>query len=256
MPKRRADADSRRFLDEFESVRVSRFRATGVIDPAKRNALIPFPNGRIKLIGTAHTRLKYGGGFSYFICPRCARITSKLHLIDDAPLCWRCCYALNIVHRAKWGFGRQERARVADQKLDELIAKVETPASLRLKGPAACWHGKAQRLSNSRRLTKNLRSRMITLRLNQLASQHRTDDGNLKLTRAYKPRADAIAIIPELQSIWRANSTERLQRALDKAQDAILNALQDKDPQKRLIAARLIAHSKQGRERGFISNRT
>ena len=256
MPKRRADADSRRFLDEFESVRVSRFRATGVIDPAKRNALIPFPNGRIKLIGTAHTHLKYGGGFSYFICPKCARLTTKLFLIDDAPLCWQCCYALNIVHRIRYGFGRDERRRVCDQKLDELIAKVESPTSLRFKGSFACWHGKAQRLSNSRRLTKNLRSRMITLRLSQLASQHATDDGNLKLTRAYKPRADALAVIPEIKSIWRANSTKRLQQALDKAQDAILNALHDKDPQKRIIAAKLFARSKQGRERGFIANQT
>jgi hypothetical protein len=36
-------ADTRRFFDEFESVRVSRLRATGVIDPAKRQAVIPFP---------------------------------------------------------------------------------------------------------------------------------------------------------------------------------------------------------------------
>ena len=75
MPKRRADAASRRFLDQFTCVKVSRLRADGTIDPAKRNALIPFPNGRIKLIGTAHTRLKYGGGFSYFICP-CLLYTS------------------------------------------------------------------------------------------------------------------------------------------------------------------------------------
>jgi hypothetical protein len=52
MPKRRANANSRRFFDEFASVRVSRLRATGVIDPAKRQAVIPFPDGTNKLIGT------------------------------------------------------------------------------------------------------------------------------------------------------------------------------------------------------------
>jgi hypothetical protein len=58
MPKRRSDAYGRRFFDEFESVRVSRLRATGVIDPAKRHAVIPFPKGTMKLIYTAHTRLQ------------------------------------------------------------------------------------------------------------------------------------------------------------------------------------------------------
>jgi hypothetical protein len=37
MPKCLADADNRRYFDEFESVRVSRLRATGLIDPAKRH---------------------------------------------------------------------------------------------------------------------------------------------------------------------------------------------------------------------------
>jgi hypothetical protein len=52
MPKRRADADQRHFLDEFPSVRVSRLRASGVIDPAKRQAVISFGDEQ-KLIGTA-----------------------------------------------------------------------------------------------------------------------------------------------------------------------------------------------------------
>jgi hypothetical protein len=45
MPQRRADATGRRFTDEFPSVRVSRFRANGTIDPAKRTAIIAFPDG-------------------------------------------------------------------------------------------------------------------------------------------------------------------------------------------------------------------
>jgi hypothetical protein len=86
MSKRRSDADGRRFLDEFDSVRVSRFRAMGIIDPSRRTAVIPFPNGKEKLLAVAHTRLKYGGGWSYFICPKCARLAQTLYCIDDRPL--------------------------------------------------------------------------------------------------------------------------------------------------------------------------
>ena len=42
MGKLHPDADYRRFFDEFACVRVSRLRATGVIDPAKRQSVIPF----------------------------------------------------------------------------------------------------------------------------------------------------------------------------------------------------------------------
>jgi hypothetical protein len=87
MPKRQADADRRRFFDEFESVRVGRFRAMGVIDPTKSQAFIPFPNGKTKLIGTAHVRFPNGGGYSFFRCPKCDKLAGVLYLIDDAPRC-------------------------------------------------------------------------------------------------------------------------------------------------------------------------
>jgi hypothetical protein len=41
MPKRRSDADFRRFLDQYPKIRISRFRTTDVVDPAKRYAPIP-----------------------------------------------------------------------------------------------------------------------------------------------------------------------------------------------------------------------
>jgi hypothetical protein len=50
--------------------------------------------------------------------------------------------------------------------------------------------------------------------------------GGSPLLRAYKPRAAAIETIPNLKSLWRAKSTEDLAIALDKAQSAILEALQ------------------------------
>jgi hypothetical protein len=250
MPKRRAHADQRRFLDEFASVRVSRLRATGVIDPAKRQSLIPFPSGKIKLVQVAHTRLKYGGGWSYFICPGCARLAQTLYSIDDKPLCWRCCDKLNIRHRGKWGMGREERMRAADQQLDRIIAKLETNEPLRFKPAPASWQGKARQVYRSRRLTQNMRRHMITLRLSQLASQQ-ANDGGLKLTRSFKPRAEALAAVPELGQIWRARSTERLEQALDKVQSVLLRALESNDPHQQLIAARLMLKTKQGRERGF-----
>ena len=250
MPKRRADATGRRFTDEFPSVRVSRFRANGTIDPTKRNAIIAFPDGSTKLIGVGHTHLKYGGGWSYFVCPKCAALAQTLYSINDKPLCWRCCDKLNIRHRGKWGMGREGRLRAADQQLDGIIAKLETTKPLRLNGAPTSWGGKAQFVYRSRRLTQRMRRSMITLRLSQLASQQ-ANDGGLNLTRAFTPRKDALAAIPELGQVWRARSTERLEQGLDNVQPALLKALESNDPRQRLIAARLMLKTKQARERGF-----
>jgi hypothetical protein len=250
MVKRRADASSRRFLDQFERVRVSRFRATGVIDPSKTQALIPFPGSKEKLIGMAHVRFPNGGGWSYFVCPACAKLAQTLYSIDDAPLCWRCCDKLNIRHRGKWGMGREERIRAADLHLDQIIGKLESGERLRLKPVPASWGGKAKLVYRSRRLTQRMCRRMITLRLSQLASQQ-ANEGVLKITQSFKPRAEALAAIPELTQVWRATSTERLEQALDDAQGAILKALQGDDQTQRAIAARLMLGTKQARERGF-----
>jgi hypothetical protein len=103
-----------------------------LIDPAKRQAVIPFPNGKQKLIGTAHVRYSNGGGYSYFIRPRCAKLAGVSNLIDDAARCVRCCVAMGIAYRTRMGFGRNERLRARDQALDRLIAKVETSEPLRL----------------------------------------------------------------------------------------------------------------------------
>lgn len=256
MGARRSDADNRRFFDEFERVRVSRFRADGTIDPAKRQALIPFPNGKTKLIGTAHTWFAKGGGWSYFLCPKCGRRAATLYLIDDAPRCPQCCEAMNIKYASQWAFGRDARRRAADKRLDQLIAKLDTAERLRLRPAPSSWRGRAQQVYGSRKLTEQMRRGMITLRLNQLASQQASDSGALKLVRPYKPRSEALTAIPELRQVWRANTHERLQQALDKAQIAILKALNSDDPRKRLAAARLMLNTKQGRERGFTGFKT
>jgi hypothetical protein len=251
MGKRRADADSRRFFDEFESVRVSRFRATGVIDPAKRTALIPFPGGKTKLIYTSHVTFPNGGGWSFFACPKCGKRAAKLWLMDDAPRCVRCCAALNIQHRTKWGFGRSERTRARDKVLDQLIAKLETKEPLRFKPAPAHWWGKSQIVYNSRSLAQTMRRRMIELRLNQLASQQareRDKEGDTLTT--YQP-IEATRQLIDIRPIWRASSTEALLQALDTAQCSILAALNSDDPQQRMAAARLLLNTKQARDRGL-----
>ena len=254
MPKRLADADTRRFFDEFESVRVSRFRADGTIDPQKRLAVIKFPSGATKLIGTSHTWFARGGGWSYFLCPKCAKRTPKLYLVDERPLCTRCCDKLNIKHASRMGFGREARRKAQDRRLDALIAKVETKEPLRYKPAPANWRGNAQPSAMVRAdfVRQSMRRRLVQLRLHALASQQtseRANDGDI--ITAYQPMGDARQLI-DLRPIWRANSSETLAQALDKAQVIIIDALESSDPHQRMCAARLLMRTKQARDRGLV----
>jgi hypothetical protein len=245
MPKRRTDADTRRFFDEFQSVRVSRLRADGTIDPAKLHALIPFPDGTTKLIATAHTWFKKGGGWSYFRCPKCDRRTPKLYLIGKAPRCSTCAEALNIRHRSKYGFGVMARRTVKDAYLDQTIAKLETTERLRLKPNPASWRGKAKQVYASRNLSYSMRKGLVELRLSQLSQQWTSGDQ----LASHKPTAAAKQLV-EVKPIWRASSSEALQRALDKAQTKIIAALDSDNPQQRHLAATLMLNTKQARQRG------
>ena len=250
MPKRRADAHFRRFFDEFANLHISRFRATGVVDPTKRYALIPV-GVRQKRIGTAHVRFPNGGGYSYFRCPRCDRLAGVLYLIDDAPRCVRCCAAIGITYRTRMGFGRSERLQARDQALDRLIAKVETSERLRFKPAPANWGGKCQLVYRSRSLTWSMRRRLIELRLNQLLSQQASSlakDGNT--IRTYQP-SQATKQLVDTKPIWRARTSEALQQALDDAQSTIFAALNSDDPRQRLTAAKLMLRTKRARGRGL-----
>ena len=247
MGKRRADADTRRFFDEFAKVRISRFRAMGVVDPAKSQAVIPFPNGKSKLIGVTHVHFPNGGGWSLFLCPKCARRTPTLHLIDDRPLCWKCCDAMNIKHATRYGFGRATRRLARDRKLDEVIAKLEATEPLSLNPRPPSWRGSAKRINNSQRLTNSMRRRMISLRLDQLAHDHARN--GVRVTARW-PAAAAKQLI-DLKPIMRARTHEGLQQALDKAQAVIIAALSSDDPQQRLNAAKLMLRTKQARDRGL-----
>jgi hypothetical protein len=251
MPKRRADADTRRFFDEFESVRVSRFRADGTIDPQKQLAVIKFPSGATKLIGTSHTWFARGGGWSWFLCPKCARRTPKLYLVEERPLCTRCCDALNIKHVSHMGFGREARRKAQDRHLDKLIAKIEATESPRLKPAPAVWGKRAQICYGSRRMAETIRRRLIQLRLHALASQQASARaGENDSLVNYRPIAEASALI-DLRPIWQANTSETLAQALDAAQVTIINALESSDPQQRLYAAKLMLRTKQARDRGL-----
>jgi hypothetical protein len=249
MGKRRSDADGRRFFDEFERIRVSRFRAQGVIDPSRREALIPM-GGKTRLMGVKHTRFPNGGGFSFFVCPKCARRAATIYLIEDAPRCVKCCNALNIWVRAKYGFGRGERRRASDKGLDELIAKVETTEPLRLKPAPAVWRGKAQLVAHSQCLIARMQRSMIVLRLHQLADQQSQLADKRDAIKTYKPTQATRQLI-DVRPIWRARSAEALQKALDKAQNIIIAALNSDDPQQRINAAKLMLRTKQARDRGL-----
>jgi hypothetical protein len=250
MPKRGSDADSRIFFDELVSVGVSRLRATGAIRLEDRQALIPFGEQN-KLIGVAHTIFWNGGSWSYFRCPKCGARSKKLWLVDDAPRCRLCLEKLGVRNRAAYGFGRTERLRERDRRVDRLEAMLEG-GPMRFNPVPPNWGNR--RLDRRNRLTWALQRARIAARLAQIAYQHQQSSephGPSPLLRAYKPLAAAIEAIPDLQSLWRAKSTEDIQIALDNAQSALLEALESDDPRMRMIAARLMLKTRQARERGW-----
>jgi hypothetical protein len=123
------------------------------------------------------------------------------------PRCRLCLERLGVRYRAAYGFGRTERLRERDRYIDRVQDR-------RLRG-------------RKRRLTMTMRRSVITCRLAQLAHQQKAKDGSdepLPFMRAYQPRKAAVEVIHDLKRLWKAQSTEALEQALDKAQVAILNA--------------------------------
>jgi hypothetical protein len=250
MPKRGIDADSRIFFDQLVSVGVSRLRATGAIRLEDRQALVPFGD-RNKLIGVDHSVFPNGGSWSYLVCPKCGRRAKRLWLVDDAPRCRHCLEKLGVRYRSAYGFGRTERLRERDRRVDRLQAMLEG-GPMRVKPVPPNWGNR--RLDRRNRLTAALQRARIATRLALIAYQEQQKSEPheaLPLLRAYKPRAAAIETIPNLKSLWWARSTEDLEQALDTAQSTILEALQSTDPQTRLSAATLMLRSRQARERGW-----
>jgi hypothetical protein len=233
MPKRSIDANDRCFFDELLSIAASRLRATGAIRREDRHGILAFGD-RQKLVCVAHTAFENGGSWSYFVCPRCGGRKKKLWLIEDAPRCLSCCWSLGVRYRSAYGFGRSERLRERDRYVDRVHTR-------RLRG-------------RKRRLTTTMRRSMITCRLAQLAHQQKAmvgSDEPLPFMRAYQPRKAAIEAIPDLKRLWTAKTTEALEQALDKAQMAILDALQSDDIRQRIIAASLMLRTRAARQRGW-----
>ena len=233
MPKRRSNADRRVFFDQLLSLTASRLKATGAIRLEDRYGVITFGDKQ-KLIGVAHTKFPNGGAWSYFLCSRCGGRKKKLWLIDATPRCLSCCWSLGVRYRSAYGFGRAERLRERDRYVDRVQDR-------RLRG-------------RKRRLTMTMRRSMIVCRLAQLAHQQKAKDGSgeaLPFMRAYQPRRTAIEAIPDLKRLWKAQTAEALEQALDQAQTAILDALQSDDMRVRIIAASLMLRTRAARQRGW-----
>ena len=224
---------------ELVTLAASRLKATGAIRLEDRHGIIAFGDEdhgekRCKCVGVAHTKFPNGGSWSYFVCPRCGGRKKKLWLVDDAPRCVSCCWSLGVRYRSAYGFGRSERLRERDRYVDRVQDR-------RLRG-------------RKRRLTMTMRRSMITCRLAQLAHQQKAKDGSdepLPFMRAYQPRKAAIEAIPDLKRLWKAQTTEALEQALDQAQTAILDALQSDDMRVRIIAASLMLRTRAARQRGW-----
>ena len=234
MPKRAIDAGGRIFFDELVSVSVSRLRASGAIRLEDRHGIIAFGDKQ-KLVGVAHTKFPNGGSWSFFICPRCGGRKKKLWLVDDAPRCLGCCWALGVRYRSgPYALAEQERLRNA-------IATFDRVQDRRLRG-------------RKRRPTMTMRRSMIVCRLALLAHQQKAKEGSdepLPFMRAYQPRKAAIEAIPDLKRLWKAQTTEALEQALDQAQTAILDALQSDDMRVRIIAASLMLKTRAARQLGW-----
>ena len=231
MPKRGSDADSRIFFDELASLAASRLRATGAIRLEDRHGIIAFGDKQ-KLVGVAHTNFKNGGSWSYFVCPQCGgrKKSSGSSTIRHAAALW----SFGVRYRSAYGFGRTERLRERDRYVDRVQDR-------RLRG-------------RKRRLTMTMRRSMIVCRLAQLAHQQKAKDGSdepLPFMRAYQPRKGAIEAIPDLKRLWKAQTAEALEQALDQAQRAILDALQSDDMRVRIIAASLMLKTRAARQLGW-----
>src|SRR3984957_16263521 len=233
MPKRGIDTDRRIFFDELVSLSASRLRATGAIRLEDKHGVIAFGDKehgvKRKCVGVTHTKFPNGGAWSYFICPRCGGRKKKLWLVEDAPRCLSCCWSLGVRYRAAYGFGRTERLRERDRRVDRLQGMLEG-GPMRFKPVPPNWGNR--RLDRRNRLTVALQRARIATRLAQIAYQHQQSSEPQvpsPLLRAYKPLAAAMEAIPNLKSLWRAKSTEDIQIALDKAQSALLQPLESSD---------------------------
>ncbi len=177
--------------------------------------------------------------------------SKKLWLVDDAPRCRRCLEKLGVRYRSAYAFGRSERLKERDHRVDKLQAMLEG-GPMRFKPVPPKWGNR--RLDRRNRLTAALQQARIATRLALIAYQQQQSGelhGPSPLVRAYKPRAAAIEAIPDLRSLWRSSSVEELEQGLDHALSVILEALENKNFRTRLSAAKLMLRTRAARERGW-----
>jgi hypothetical protein len=270
MPKRGSDADTRVFFDELVGIKAATLKASGVIKLADQQVVIPFPNGRQKVIAVAHTVFRNGGSWSYFRCPKCGARSKKLWLVDDAPRCMRCCWTLGVRYRSSYAFGQTERLRERDRRIHRLEAMLEG-GPLRLKPVPPSWGDR--RIDRRKRLTAVVERARIHARLRQFGyevqqaskqqepspsvrTSHQEPkcdkpDEPLPLLRAYKPRSSAIEVFPRIKTLLQVKSTEDLEQALDEAETVVRNALRSGTLQQRILAAQIILRSSAARRRGW-----
>jgi hypothetical protein len=110
------------------SLSVSRLRAEGKITADMTSVWIGF--GAIELkreVQLAHRRFPNGGGWSFFLCPRCDRRVRRLRLNDGRPMCAYCC---GNFHRISYGSPVQ-RSMARERRIEELSKLInDGPARL------------------------------------------------------------------------------------------------------------------------------
>jgi hypothetical protein len=110
------------------SPNVSRLRAEGAITADMTSVWIGF--GAIELkreVRLAHRRFPNGGGWSFFLCPRCERRVRRLRLHDGRPMCAYCC---GNFHRISYGSPTQREA--ARERRIERLRKLTSGGPARL----------------------------------------------------------------------------------------------------------------------------
>lgn len=77
--------------DDLPAISASRLRALRAITPLLKTITIELGERTDRfVVDLAHTHFPNGGGWSYFICPSCARLARTLRLLEGRLVCRTC----------------------------------------------------------------------------------------------------------------------------------------------------------------------
>lgn len=145
-----------KFIDDCPGLNVAPLRASGKIRPAMKEAEVLV--GKTKaVVKLAHTKFPHGGGYSFFICPTCAKLCRVLREHEGKLWCQRC---------LKSTFGRWNnayRAEVEPRLAIERLAKLLNGGCPRVKGPKG-----RHTIDHKGRLEARLRQALIRQRAKEL----------------------------------------------------------------------------------------